>query len=71
VIIMPYRNRIRTLEESYRMVQSQIEKLEPVENADKKKLSELYEYREKYLTQLREYRRAQYDEDQRVDFDDR
>ena len=42
-----------------------------LENSDKKKLNELYEYREKYLTQLREYRRAQYDEDQRVDFDDR
>lgn len=68
---MPYRNRIRTLEESYRMVQDQIEILEQSEKPDKKKLSELCEYREKYLTQLREYRRAQYDEDQRVDFDDR
>ena len=68
---MPYRNRIRTLEESYRVVQTQIETLEKTENSDKKKLNELYEYREKYLTQLREYRRAQYDEDQRVDFDDR
>ena len=68
---MPYRNRIRTLEESYRVVQTQIETLEKLENSDKKKLNELYEYREKYLTQLREYRRAQYDEDQRVDFDDR
>ena len=68
---MPYRNRIRTLEESYRVVQTQIETLEKLENSDKKKLNELYEYREKYLTQLREYRRKQYDEDQRVDFDDR
>lgn len=68
---MPYRNRIRTLEESYRVVQTQIETLEKTENSDKKKLNELYDYREKYLTQLREYRRKQYDEDQRVDFDDR
>ena len=68
---MPYRTRIRTLEESYNIVQSQIEVLEQSENPDKKKLSELREYKEKYLAQLREYRKAQYDEDQRVDFDDR
>ena len=68
---MPYRNRIRTLEESYNIVESQIKALEQSENPDKDKLNKLWESKNKYLKELREMRRAQYEESQIVDFDDR
>ena len=67
---MPYSNRIRTLEESYNLVESQINALEKSENPDKDKIAKLREAREKYLFQLRDMRRAQYEESQHVDFGD-
>jgi hypothetical protein len=66
-----YENRIKTLEESYRLVEIQIANLEKADDVDTKKLSKLLEARDKYLDQLRLLRRAQYEDSQTVDFDDR
>lgn len=67
---MPYRNRIKTLEESYRLVEIQISNIEKVENIDIDKLTKLREAKSKYLSELSFLRRAQYEESQNVDYDD-
>jgi hypothetical protein len=67
---MSYSGRIRMLEESYRMIEVQISNVEKSENPDQSKLAELHETKNKYLIQLRELRRLQYDESQRVDLSD-
>jgi len=68
---MSYTSKIRMLEESYRIIEAQISTLEKSENPDKDKLTKLYENKNKYLMELRELRRLQYEESQRVEFDDR
>lgn len=68
---MPYKHRIKTLEESYRLISIEIEKQEKAENKDVEKLSKLNETRNRYLNDLRSLRRAQWDNDhERVNFDD-
>lgn len=67
---MPYSNRIKTLEESYRLVESQLEVIEKSENPDVDKLTKLREAKNKYLSELRTMRRAQYEENQTVHYDD-
>jgi hypothetical protein len=68
---MPYTQRIKTLEESYRIVENQIFHLEKSGNADPKKLSELRTTSVKYMTELRQMNRAQWDHDHdTVDFGD-
>lgn len=68
---MPYKHRIKTLEESYRLISIEIEKQEKAENKDVEKLSKLNETRNRYLNDLRALRRAQWDNDhERVNFDD-
>lgn len=68
---MPYTNRIKTLEESYRMVENQLFQLEKSGSTDSDKIQKLRETKEKYLGELRVMRRAQWDYDHNtVDFDD-
>ena len=68
---MPYRSRIRTLEESVRLLDNQIFQLEKSGSTDTKKLSELRESKEKYFTELRKMNRAQWDHDhESVNLDD-
>ena len=67
---MPYSNRIKTLEESYNLVEAQIKLMEKSENPDKDKLNKLWEAKNKYLKELRDLRRAQYEATQIVDFGD-
>jgi hypothetical protein len=68
---MPYKQRIKTLEESYRLVENQIFQLEKSGNADAKKLAELRTTSVKYMTELRQMNRAQWDHDHdTVDFGD-
>lgn len=67
---MPYSNRIRTLEESYNLVEIQISNLEKSDDADQDKLSKLREAKNKYLNELRILRREQYEYHQQVDFGD-
>lgn len=68
---MPYTNRIKTLEESYRLVDNQLFQLEKSNSQDSVKLQKLRETKQKYLTELQQLRRAQWDHDhERVDFDD-
>jgi len=68
---MPYRNRIKTLEESVRMLDNQIFNLEKNGSSDTKKLSELKETKDKYNKELRLMIRAQWDNDHNsVDFGD-
>jgi hypothetical protein len=64
-------SKIKMLEESYRMIETQISNLEKSDSPDKDKLSSLYETKNKYLMQLRELRRLDYEDSQRVEFDDR
>lgn len=68
---MSYTSKIKMLEESFRLIETQIFNLEKLDNPDKAKLSSLYESKNKYLLELRELRRLQYDDSQRVEFDDR
>lgn len=67
---MPYTNRIKTLEESYRLIDIQISNIENAEMVDLGKLAKLRETKNIYLTQLRDLRKAQYEEGQSVRFDD-
>jgi hypothetical protein len=68
---MPYRTRIKTLEESHRLVENQIFQLEKSGSTDVEKLQKLKELKDKYFTELRLMNRAQWDHDhERVDLDD-
>lgn len=68
---MPYSQRIRTLEESYSLVDNQLFQLEKSGSADPERLKKLSETREKYLKELRQLRRLQWDYDhEQVHFDD-
>jgi hypothetical protein len=68
---MPYRNRIKTLEESHRLVDNQLFQLEKSGSDDVEKIKNLKEAKEKYLNELRIMRRAQWDHDhETVDLDD-
>jgi len=60
---MPYRSRIKTLEESIRVLDNQIFQLEKSGSTDTKKLSELKQTKDKYFTELRLMNRAQWDND--------
>ena len=68
---MPYKQRIKTLEESHRLVENQIFQLEKSGSTDVVKLKSLKETKDKYFTELRLMNRAQWDHDhERVDLDD-
>ena len=68
---MPYKNRIKTLEESVRMLDNQIFHLEKNSSTDIKKLADLKETKDKYNKELRLMIRAQWDNDHNtVDFGD-
>ena len=68
---MPYTTRIRTLEESYRLLDDQIFQLEKTGSADTDQIKKLQDAKSKYLNELRVMRRAQWDHDhERVDLDD-
>ena len=68
---MPYRSRIKTLEESVRLLDNQIFQFEKSGSTDTKRLIELKEQKEKYFTELRKMNRAQWDHDhETVDFGD-
>jgi prefoldin subunit 5 len=68
---MPYRNRIKTLEESVRMLDNQIFQLEKSGDTSSDKLKKLKETKDKYFTELRLMNRAQWDNDHNtVDFGD-
>jgi hypothetical protein len=68
---MPYTQRIKTLEESHRLVDNQLFQLEKSGSTDTKKLTELRQAKAKYLKELSEMRRAQWDHDhETVQYDD-
>jgi hypothetical protein len=60
---MPYRSRIKTLEESVRLLDNQIFQLEKNGSSDAKKISDLKETKDKYNRELRTMIRAQWDND--------
>ena len=60
---MPYRSRIKTLEESVRLLDNQIFNLEKNGSTDTKRLSELKDTKDKYNKELRMMIRAQWDND--------
>jgi len=67
---MPYKSRIKTLEESHRLVENQLFQLEK-SNGDPEKIKKLREAKEKYFTELRAMNRAQWDHDhETVDLND-
>ena len=68
---MPYKSRIKTLEESIRILDNQIFQLEKNKSDDIKRLSELKETKDKYTKELRTMIRAQWDSDhETVDYGD-
>ena len=68
---MPYKSRIKTLEESVRILDNQIFQLEKNGSTDIKRLNELKETKDKYNKELRMMIRAQWDNDQEhIDLDD-
>ncbi len=68
---MPYKNRIAMLEESHRLVDDQLFHLEKSGTGDPVKIKSLQEAKQKYLSELRHMRRAQWDHDhETVDFGD-
>lgn len=67
---MPYKSRIKTLEESVRMLDNQIFNLEK-SSGDPEKIKKLKETKDKYFTELRLMNRAQWDNDHNsVDYGD-
>ena len=67
---MPYKNRIKTLEESIRLLDDQIFHLEKSGSNDDK-LTQLKETKEKYTKEVRTMIRAQWDNDHNtVNLDD-
>ena len=68
---MPYKNRIKTLEESIRLLDNQLFQLEKNGSTDTKRLNELKETKDKYSKEVRLMIRAQWDNDHNtVDFGD-
>lgn len=68
---MPYKQRIKTLEESYRLAENQLFHLEKTGTGDLSKIPELKELKDRYLTELRKLNRAQWDHDhETVNLDD-
>lgn len=68
---MPYKNRIKTLEESVRLLDNQIFQLQKAGSADNSKVKTLIETKDKYMSELRTMIRAQWDNDHNtVDLDD-
>jgi hypothetical protein len=68
---MPYKNRIKTLEESVRLLDNQIFQLQKEGSADINKVKTLIETKDKYMSELRKMIRAQWDHDhETVDFGD-
>lgn len=68
---MPYKQRIKTLEDSHRLVDDQLFQLEKSGSTDIKKIADLRIAKNKYLSELRMLNRAQWDHDhETVDLDD-
>jgi len=67
---MSYKLRIASLEEAYRQIDSQISYAEKNEPEDIKKLVDLRERKMRFLDDIRKLRRMEYEDRQRVDFDD-
>lgn len=65
-----YEQKIKTLENLYRSVEGEIDTLQQRPNVDPNKLKTLTETKTRYLSELRELRRKQYDYDQHVKFED-
>lgn len=68
---MPYSQRIKTLEESYDLADNQLFHLEKSGSKDTEKIQSLSEAKAKYLNEIRQLRRLQWDHDhERVHYDD-
>lgn len=68
---MPYKNRIKTLEESVRLLSDQIFHLEKANGSNSDKLAKLQEMKELYTKEMRIMIRAQWDNDhETVDLSD-
>ena len=65
-----YDSKIKTLEESYRVINDKINDAEMDTNFDKDTLSSLQKQREIIYNELRRLRRLSYEETQQVNFDD-
>lgn len=67
---MPYKSRIKTLEESHRVVENQLFQLEK-SGGDPQKIKKLRETKDKYFAELRLMNRAQWDHDhETINLDD-
>lgn len=67
---MSYENRIRTLEESYRLIDNQLFQLEKNGNPTAEALKKLQEKKTQFLDEIRNLRRLEWEDRERVDLDD-
>lgn len=68
---MPYKNRIRILEDTYNTLEKKIENLSEEEKQDKDKVNDFREQKSKIYSELSRLRKLQWEEDhERVNFDD-
>lgn len=66
-----YEAKIKTLEESFKQIENKINQLQKTENADFDEISKLITIKNRYLIELRDLRKRQWEEDyDRVNFDD-
>lgn len=66
-----YEQKIKILEESHRLIENQLFQLERSGSKDSDKIQKLQEQKNKYLNELRNLRRLQWDHDhETVDFGD-
>lgn len=65
-----YEAKIKMLEESYRIIDNQLFQLEKTGKADPEQIKKLQQTKTKYLNELRELRRLEYESSQHVDFGD-
>lgn len=65
-----YAQKIKILEESFRLVENQLFQLEKTGSKDSDKIKQLTDTKTKYLNELRQLRKAAYEASQEVDFGD-
>ena len=65
-----YTYSIKSIEESLRLVENQIDIMKKSDNIDKDKLQKLVESKNKYIVRLRELYKADYEASQSIDYGD-
>lgn len=65
-----FEQKIKSLEESFKLVENKIRQLEKSDNVDRDEITKLIATKNRYLLELRDLRKQQYEYSQTVDFGD-